>query len=89
LKDEDLVFHSAGDNGWLNDVMEDATREVKENFEKARNIYAYLRDNMTCTNYNRTYLEKPLKTVLKTRNGSEAEINLLLTAMLLKAGLHC
>ena len=41
---------------------------------------------MTCTNYNRKYLEKPLKSVLKTRNGNEAEINLLLTAMFRKAG---
>lgn len=42
---------------------------------------------MTCTNYSRRSIDKTLKNVLKARNGSEAEINLLLTAMLLKAGL--
>ncbi len=86
LKDEDFGYSLNRDNGWLNDVMDEAIRGANTNLEKARNIFAYLRDNMTCTNYSRKYLEKPLKTVLKTRNGNEAEINLLLTAMLLKAG---
>ena len=87
LKDEDFGYSLNRDNGWLNDVMEDAIHGAKSNLEKAKNIFAYVRDNMTCTNYSRKYLEKPLKTVLKTRNGNEAEINLLLTAMLLKADL--
>ncbi len=86
LKDQDFGYSLNRDNGWLNDVMGDATRNAKTDLEKARNIFAYVRDNMTCTNYNRKYLEKPLKAVLKARNGNEAEINLLLTAMLLKAG---
>ena len=42
---------------------------------------------MTCTNHNRVNTDKNLRTVLKSRNGSEAEINLLLTAMLKKADL--
>lgn len=88
LKDENFGYSLTRDNGWLNDIMDDVTGRAKDNFEKARNIYAYVRDNMTCTNYNRTHLEKPLKSLLKARNGSEAEINLLLTAMLLKAGLR-
>ncbi len=86
LKDEDFGYSLNRDNGWLNDVMDDATRNAKTDLEKARNIFAYVRDNMTCTNHNRKYLEKPLKAVLKARNGNEAEINLLLTGMLLKAG---
>ncbi|MGZ8556876.1 MAG: DUF3857 domain-containing protein [Chitinophagaceae bacterium] len=88
LKHEDFGFALNRDNGWLNDVMSDATRGAITNLEKARNIFAYVRDNITCTNYNSRYLGKSIKNVLKERNGSEAEINLLLTAMLLKAGLH-
>ena len=88
LKDEDFGFALNRDNGWLNDVMADATRDAANNVEKARSIFAYIRDNMTCTNYNRRYLEKSIKNVLKERSGNEAEINLLLTAMLLKAGLQ-
>ncbi len=87
LKDEDFGYSLNRDNGWLNDVIDDATRGAKNDLEKAKNIFAYVRDNMTCTNYSRKYLEKPLKAVLKARNGNEAEINLLLTAMLLKADL--
>ena len=41
---------------------------------------------MTCTGIKGKYLSKSLKNVLKERNGTEAEVNLLLTAMLLKAG---
>lgn len=87
LKDEDFGHSLSRDNPWLNDVMGDAKKGAKTDMEKAKNIFEYVRDNMTCTNYNRKYLEHPLKTVLKAKNGSEAEINLLLTAMLLKAGL--
>ena len=88
LNDDDFGHSLNRDNGWLNDVMDDAVRGASTAIDKAKNIFAYVRDNMTCTNYNRIYLESPLKTVLKTRNGNEAEINLLLTAMLRKADLY-
>ncbi|MGZ8523999.1 MAG: DUF3857 domain-containing protein [Chitinophagaceae bacterium] len=87
LKDEYFGYSLNRDNGWLNDVMDEATRKAPTGLEKARNIFAYIRDNMTCTDFNRIRLERPLKNVLKAKSGSEAEINLLLTAMLLKAGL--
>lgn len=87
LKHEDFGYSLNRDNGWLNDVMDYAIRGAKTDVDKARNIFTYVRDNMTCTNYNRIFLENSLKTVLKARNGNEAEINLLLTAMLLKADL--
>ncbi|MBK7562357.1 MAG: transglutaminase domain-containing protein [Chitinophagaceae bacterium] len=50
--------------------------------EKARKIFEYVRDNFTCTNYNRRTMDQTLRNIVKTRNGSVAEINLLLTAML-------
>jgi hypothetical protein len=87
LKDEDFGLQLTKENGWLNDIMGEATGGSKDALAKAQNIFSYLRDNMTCTDYNRRYAEKNLRTVLKSRNGSEAEINLLLTAMLKKADL--
>jgi transglutaminase-like putative cysteine protease len=87
LKDEDFGLQLTKDNGWLNDVMGEATGGSKDALAKAQHIFSYLRDNMTCTDYNRRYADKNLRTVLKSRNGSEAEINLLLTAMLKKADL--
>jgi hypothetical protein len=87
MKDEDFGYALNRDNGWLSDVVNEATAGATTAHQKAKNIFAYVRDHMTCTNYNATYLQKSLKNVLKERNGNEAEINLLLTAMLLKAGI--
>jgi hypothetical protein len=86
MNDEDFGLQLHKDNGWLNEVIKTAAGEGKTNEEKAKNIYQWVRDNFTCTNYNRKQLEQPLKSLLKSKNGNEAEINLLLTAILLKAG---
>ncbi len=88
LKNEDFGYTLKRDNYWLGDVTHEALINAKTDLEKAKNIFIYVRDHLTCTNYNRKYLERPLKAVLKARNGNEAEINLLLTAMLAKAGLE-
>jgi transglutaminase-like putative cysteine protease len=88
LKSEDFGVSLKRDNPWLNDVMSIALRGATTPLEKARRIYAYVRDNMSCTNYNRIGLDQPLKNILKDRNGNEAEINLLLIAMLRKADLE-
>lgn len=86
LKREDFGFALSKDNGWLNDVMKEAAGNESSELQKAKNIFTYVRDYMTCTSYNALFLQKSLKNVLKERNGNEAEINLLLTAMLRKAG---
>ena len=86
LKDEDFGYTLSRDNGWLNDAVKEATAGVGTDIEKAKRIFAYVRDHITCTGIKGKYLSKSLKNVLKERNGTEAEVNLLLTAMLLKAG---
>jgi hypothetical protein len=50
--------------------------------DKARKIFAFVRDNFTCTSHNGYWLDQTLKGVAKTHNGNVAEINLLLTAMM-------
>ncbi len=47
-----------------------------------------MRDHFTCTGYNSTQLSQNLRNILKSRNGSEAEINILLIAMLRKVGIE-
>jgi hypothetical protein len=69
-------------NNWLGNVIDPLIKETHEKLEIAKKIYAYVRDNYTCVSHNGRDLDQPLKNVLKTRNGSVAEINLLLTAML-------
>ncbi len=86
LKDEDFGYSLNRDNGWLNDAISATTKNTQDKLQKAKNIFEYVRDNMTCTDHNRLYIDHPLKNVLKDRSGSEAEINLLLTAMFIKAG---
>lgn len=87
LKDEEFGLQLKKNNGWLGDEMQEAIKDAKTNIDKAKNIYAYLRDRMTCSNYNSLYAGKPLKQVLNNKSGSESEINLILTAMMNKAGL--
>jgi hypothetical protein len=82
LKDNYFGADLDSHNGWLDDDMKTITKGAGSNLEKAQKIYAYIRDNFTCTSHNRLYLSNPLKTVYKNRNGSEADLNLLLTAML-------
>jgi hypothetical protein len=88
LKSEDFGYSLSRDNPWLNDVMDEAIGNAKTSLEKAKNIYAYVQRTMTCTHYSGLYLRESLKNILKNKNGTEAEINLLLIAMLKKAGLN-
>lgn len=88
MDDDDFGAQLKKDNGWLNEAIGLATGNASSETDKARKIYAWVRDNFTCTNYNGKYLEQPLKNVLKSKTGNVAEINLLLTAMLRKAGLQ-
>jgi len=70
------------DNGWLKEVVSSIISKTDTQEEKARNIFYWVRDNFTCTNYRRLYLDQSLKAILKAKTGSVAEINLLLAAML-------
>ncbi len=74
-------------NGWLSDIVKPLINGAGTETEKAKRIFTYVRDNFTCTSHNRWDMDQTLKNVLKTRNGSVAEINLLLTAMLKYANL--
>ncbi len=75
-------------NSWLSDVVKPLISNAKDDLEKAKKIYAYVRDNTTCTDYSAVYMDQNLRNVLKSKNGNVAEINLLLTAMLRYAGLN-
>ena len=70
------------DNGWLKDIVKPLIEGVNGNKEKAHKIFAYVRDNFTCTNHSDLFAEQTLKNLEKSKSGTVAEINLLLTAML-------
>lgn len=69
-------------NGWLSDVLKPLLADAKTDVEKARRLFTYVRDNITCTDHNGIYTDKSLKAVLKEKSGNVSEVNLLLTAML-------
>ncbi|HEX7903262.1 MAG TPA: DUF3857 domain-containing protein, partial [Chitinophagaceae bacterium] len=70
------------DNGWLGDIIKPLVAGVNSQQEKAKKIYTWVRDNITCTDHNDVYMNQGLKNLVKSRNGSVSEVNLLLAAML-------
>ena len=82
MKEDEFGGDLHKNNGWLDDDMKNITKGAPDQLEKAKRIYAWVRDNFTCTSHNALYAVNPIRTVYKNRNGNVAELNLLLTAML-------
>lgn len=82
LADEDFGKNLSTANFWLGDVVKPLLLGATTDIEKAQRIYAYIRDNITCTSHSGLYTSQPLKNIFKAKNGRVSEINLLLTAML-------
>jgi len=56
--------------------------------QSARAIYYYVNSHFTCNDYYDKYLKTTLRDVMKKNGGSVGDINLLLIAMLRKAGMQ-
>lgn len=69
-------------NNWLDNDIKAMTAGATTPLAKAQKIFAFVRDNFTCTDYSALILENSLKDVFRTKKGNVAEINLLLIAML-------
>jgi transglutaminase-like putative cysteine protease len=82
MEDEKFGVDINHNNGWLSDDLKTITNGATTKAEKAKKIFAYVRDNFTCTGHSSIYMENNLKTVFKNKNGNEAELNLLLVAMM-------
>jgi hypothetical protein len=71
-------------NGWLTDELQTITAGAVTDLEKAQKIYAFVRDHFTCSNNSGSIMSKSsLKAVYGDKNGNTADLNLLLTAMLI------
>lgn len=85
---ENLMSHqNFGDQlkkaeGSIEDLLQSLLQGVSDPVEKTRRIYAYVRDNFTCTSRGSMYTSSGLRNLLKTKSGNVADINLLLIAML-------
>jgi len=82
MKDEDFGATLTKNNNWLDQDLKTITAKATSKTEKAKLIYSYIRDNFTVTSSSGKYLTTSLKNTFKNRNGSVADINLLLVAML-------
>jgi hypothetical protein len=87
LKSEAFAGTLGKNNNWLDDDMKVITAGATSELEKAKRIYAFVRDNFTCTSHYGFYLSSNLRNVFKAKNGHVADINLLLNAMLLHEGI--
>ena len=85
MEDEDFGKQLSSANNWLNDEVKLATAGATTNMEKAKKIFAYVRDNIQCTSHSALYKSQSLKEVLKSKKGKVSDVNLLLTAMLRSA----
>lgn len=82
MKSEYFGEQISKDNGWLKDIISPVVNASDSKEAKAKKIFAYVRDNFTCTSHDRRSMDQSLKNLSKTKNGNVAEMNLLLTAML-------
>ncbi len=76
------------DNNWFYDDMKSITSGDKTDEEKTVHIYNYFRDNYKATSNYGVFANDNLRDVFKRKAGNVAEINLLLTSMLRKAGIQ-
>lgn len=82
MEEDDFGIAINRPNNWLDDDVAVIVNGAATDAEKTRRLYEYVRDNFTCTNYNRYSITGSLKDVMKNKNGSVADINMLLIAML-------
>ncbi|PWT72198.1 MAG: hypothetical protein C5B59_16375 [Bacteroidetes bacterium] len=75
-------------NGWLDEDLKIAVQNQRNKLEEAKSVYIYVRDHFSRKDGANIGLTKSLKTVLKDKAGNEAEINLLLVAMLNHIGIN-
>ncbi|WP_333865073.1 transglutaminase-like domain-containing protein, partial [Chitinophaga sp.] len=87
-KDDDYSGELARANNYLSDEVKRLTAGAASSTEKAEKVFAFVRDNYTCTDYSSLWKSQPLKTTFNKKNGNVADINMLLTAMLREAGLE-
>ena len=75
-------------NNWMNNEVRRIYAGETNNYNKAKAIFEYVRDNYKCNGKQGVYMSQELKSVFKDKSGSIAEINLLLTSMLKYANLE-
>jgi len=83
MEDENFGLAINRANNWLDDEMPKINKGSTNHLEKTKLIYYYIKDNFKNTGKAALTLSDNLKTVFQKKSGTQAEINLLMIAMLL------
>jgi hypothetical protein len=86
LADDNFGIALNYENGWMSDDLKRITEGAGSDDEKMKSIYGFIRDNFKASSDHGLYVHSSLKEVYRSKEGNVAEINMLLTAMLRKAG---
>lgn len=80
---EDFGASISSSNEWMNKTFDPLLANATTPLAKAKIIYNYVRDQFTCTDQTALYLtNNSLKEIFQNKKGNVAEINILLTAIL-------
>ena len=75
-------------NNWMSEDVKLLLSNAENDLQKAFRIFEFVRDNFKSNGNSGVFMNQTLRNVFKSRQGSVAEINLLLTAILRYAGLQ-
>lgn len=81
LRNEDFGGSFTDRNRWLDEGLQQLETKGDPSLQTAQKFYAFVRDHFTSTGEKGFYLSQPLKKTWEERKGTEADLNLLLTAM--------
>ena len=87
LNREDFGKPLREENYWMKKELDKITAGTTDVLDRAKKIYYFTANNITCTNHYDKYIKTTLQDVFKNRSGNVGEINLLLAAMLRQDGI--
>lgn len=88
LNENDKLGRQLSGNNFLDETVQSITANIPGQLEKTQAIFDYVKNNFTWNKYNSMYAENGIKQTFKDKAGNAADINLLLTSMLQKAGIN-
>jgi Transglutaminase-like superfamily len=90
LSQENFGLVYLNENNWLEETVANITKGLVGSEDKARSCYRWVRDNFKCTDQSEIYLtiDVTLKDIFQRKQGSVSDLNLLLIALLRKAGIQ-
>ncbi|WP_413532658.1 transglutaminase domain-containing protein [Empedobacter brevis] len=86
LMDHEEFGRQLNGNNFLDETVNATITGKATNIEKAKAIFDYVKNNMTWNDYLGQYTDKGIRKAFNEKSGNSADINLMLTAMLRKAG---